>query len=53
MVINIERPEHHRYNIAIVSESVAEGPIISIPLRSHDLGLSYCTLCRILHLDLQ
>ena len=48
---------NHRFarsaqNIAIVSESVAEDPNESIPRRSQELGLSYCTLFRILHLDL-
>ena len=37
---------------AIVTKSVAEGPNVSIPLRSQELGLSYGTLWRILHLDL-
>ena len=36
VVINIERPVHHRFarssqNIAIVSESVAENPDVSLP----------------------
>ena len=57
MVTNIERPVHHRFaryaeNIAIVSESVAEDPNVSIPRRPQELGLSYGTLWRILHLDL-
>ena len=57
VVTNIERPVHHRFarsaeNIAIVSESVAEDPNVSIPRRSQELGLSYGTLWRILHLDL-
>ena len=57
MVTNIERPVYHRFarsaeNIAIVSESVAEDPNVSIPRRSQELGLSYGTLWRILHLDL-
>ena len=39
-------------NIAIVSESVAEDPNVSIPRRSQELGLSYGILWRILHLDL-
>ena len=55
VVTNIERPAHHRFtlfaeNIAIVSESVVENP--SILRRSQELGLSYGTLWRILHLDL-
>ena len=32
-------------NIAIVSESVAGYPNVSIPRRSQELGLSYGTLC--------
>ena len=57
-VTNIERPVHHRFarsakNIAIVSESVAEGRNVWIPRRPQELGLSYGTLWRILHLDLQ
>ena len=57
MHINIERPVHHRFarsaeNIAIVSERVTKDPNVSIPRRSLELGLSYGTLCRILHLDL-
>jgi hypothetical protein len=56
-VTNIVRPVHHRFarsaeNIAAVSESVAEDPNVSIPRRSQELGLSYGTLWRILHLDL-
>ena len=48
MVTNIERRVHHRFarsadNIAIVSESVNEGPNMSISWRSRELGLSYCT----------
>ena len=48
---------HHHFarsaeNIAIVSESVAENPNVLIPLRSKELGLSYETFWRILHLDL-
>ena len=39
-------------NIAIVSESVAEGPNVLTPPRSQELGLSYGTLWLILHLDL-
>ena len=39
-------------NVAIVSESLAEGPIVSISHRSQELGLFYGTLSRILHLDL-
>ena len=53
---NIERPGHHRFarsaeNIAIVSESVAKDPNVDIPRRPQELGLSYGTLWRILHLD--
>ena len=49
MIINIERPVHHRFavsaeNIAIASESVAKDSNVSIPNRSLQLGLSYCTL---------
>ena len=52
MVTNIERPLHHRFarsaeNIAIVSESFAKDPNVSIPVRSQELGLSYDTLWRI------
>ena len=48
---------HHRFarsaeNIAARSESVAKDPNVSIPRRSQELGLSYGTLWRILHLDL-
>ena len=54
---NIERPVHHRFvrsaeNIAIINESVAEDPNVSILRRSPELELSYCTLWPILHLDL-
>ena len=57
VVTNIERPVHYRFtcsaeNIAIVSESVAEGPNVSIHRRSQELELSFGTLWRILHLDL-
>ena len=56
VVTNIEWYVHYRFvrtaeNIAIVSESIAEDPNVSIPRRS-GLGLSYGTLWRILHLDL-
>ena len=49
---NIKRPVHHGFacfteNVAIMGESVAEDPNVSIPRRSQD-----CTLWRILHLDL-
>ena len=49
MVTNIESPLHNRFarsneNIAIVSESIAEDPIVSIPRRSRELGLSHGTL---------
>ena len=61
MFINIERPVHYRFarfarsaeNIAIVSESVAEEPNVSISRRSQELGQFYGTLWRILHLDLR
>ena len=48
---------HHRLarsaeNIAAVNESVAEDMNMSIPRRSQELGLSYGTLWRNLHLDL-
>ena len=39
-------------NIAIVSESVAEDPNVSIPRQSQELLLFYDTLYSILHLDL-
>ena len=57
VVTNIERPVHHRYarfaeNIAIVSESVAEGPNVSICRCSQELELSYSIFGHILHLDL-
>ena len=57
LITNIERPAHHRFarsakNFAIVSESVAEVPNMLIPRRSNELGLSYGTLWRILHLNL-
>ena len=46
VVTNIKRPVHYRFarssdNITIVSESVAEEPKMSTPLRSQELGLSY------------
>ena len=46
------RFDHSAENIAIVSESVAEDPSVSIPRRSQELRLSYATLWCILHLDL-
>ena len=57
VVTNIGRHVNYRFarspeNIAIVSESVAEDPNVSIPCRSQELGLSYGILWRILHLDL-
>ena len=57
VVTNIERPVHHRFarsavNIAIVGESAAEEPNVSIPRCPQELGPSYGTLWRILHLDL-
>ena len=55
MVSNIERPVHHRFagsaeNIAIISESVAEDPNVSISRRSrsrnHDcLMTHYSVFC--------
>ena len=48
VVTNIDSVE----NIAIVSENIVEGPNMSIPRRSQELGLSYGTFWRILHLDL-
>ena len=51
MVTNIRRFASSAQNIAIVSESAAEEPNVSIPYRSQELG-QYCgTLWRILHLD--
>ena len=54
-VTNIERPAHYSFarsaeNIAIISESVAEGTNVWILHRSQELGL--CILWRILCLDL-
>ena len=51
---NIEGHVHHCFarsaeNIAIVSESIAEGPI---PHRAQELGLSYGILWHILQLDI-
>ena len=48
VVTNIERPVHYRFgrsakNIAVVSESVAENPNVSIPRRSPGIELSYGT----------
>lgn len=56
-VADIHRPTHHRNvrsheNIAAVAESVEEDPTTSINRRSQQLGLSYGSLWRILHLDL-
>ena len=50
VITNIERPVHHRFacsaeNIAIVSESIAEDPNMSILRFYQELGLSYGTLC--------
>ena len=58
VVPNIERPVHLRFvrsaeNIAIVTESIAENPNISILSLPQKLGLSCGTLWRILHLNLQ
>ena len=49
VVTNIKMPVHHRFarsaeKIAIVRESIAEGPNVSIPRRSQELGLSDGTL---------
>ena len=57
VVTNIKRPVHHCFtrsstNIAILSESVAKDPNVSIPCRSQELELSYGKLWHILHLDL-
>ena len=57
MVTNTERSAYHRFvhcaeNIAIVSESVAEDPNVSIRRGSQEFGLSYGTLWFTLHLDL-
>ena len=57
VVTNIKRSVHHRLarsaeNIAFDSESVAGDPNMSIPHRPQELGLSYGTLWRILHLGL-
>ena len=43
---------HSAEYIAIVSNSVAEDPNVSIPHRSQELGLFYGTLSHILHLYL-
>ena len=56
-VTDIARRVHHRLdraaeNIAAVSQSVAEDPNVSLPRRCQELGQSYGTLWRILHLDL-
>ena len=56
-VTDATTPAHHRKarsmeNIAAVSASVEEDPNLSIPRRSQQLGLSYGSLWRILHLDL-
>ena len=58
MVTNIERSVRYCFarsveNIAIVRQSVAEDPNVSIPRLSQELGQSYGTLWRSLHLDLQ
>ena len=58
VITKIKRLVHHRFNpsaenIAIVSESDAEGPNVTIPRHYQELGLSYETLRRILHLDLR
>ena len=56
-VTNIERPMHPHItcsaeNIAIVSESAAVDPNVSIPVRSQELGLCCGILWSILHLHL-
>ena len=56
VITNMERPVHYCFacfaeNIAIVSESVAKDPNVSVARRSLELGLSHDTLWRILHLD--
>ena len=48
----INRSAHSAGNIAIVSESVAKDPNGSISHRFQELGQSYGTLWRTLHLDL-
>ena len=57
VVTNIERPVHYCFarsaeNIAIVSESIAEDPNVSIPRHFQELRWSYGTLLHILDLDL-
>ena len=57
VVTNIERPVLYRFvhsakNKAIVSESVAEDPNVSIPRCSQELELSNGILWHIFHLDL-
>ena len=57
LVTNIEGTVHHRFvlsaeDIAIVRESVAKDPTVSISRRFQVLALSYGTLSRILYLDL-
>ena len=52
VVANIKRPVQHRFacsteNIAMVSESVAEDPNVSISHRCQELGLPYGTSRRI------
>ena len=52
--LQIERPVHHCFarsaeNIAIVNENVVQDPTKSISRLSQELGLSYGTLARILH----
>ena len=50
LVTNIQRPVHHHFacsaaNIAIVVESVAADPKVSIPDRSQQLELPYGVFC--------
>lgn len=57
LVTDIRRPVHRRNarsleNIAAVSASVTADPNLSIPRRAQQLGLSYGSAWRILHLDL-
>ena len=52
VVANIDRFDRSAEHIANVSESVVEDPNVSIPCRCQQLGRSYGTLWRSLHLDL-
>lgn len=56
-VADIFKPTHYRIarsleNIVVVAESLDEDPTTSINRRSQQLGQSYGSLWRILHLDL-